>query len=218
MPYNLCLFDLDGTLTDPKIGITKSFQYALDAFGIKEELENLTRFIGPPLRESFGVFYGFSDVETEHAVAKYREYFAETGLFENEVYPGIPEALQRLNDNSKILAVATSKVTVYTQRILKHFNLDGYFGFISGDEMDGSLTKYGKKEIIRIAINALGQERRMTTVMIGDRKHDIHGASEVQIDSIGNTWGYGSRAELEEAGATRIVDSVDELCTLLIEE
>ena len=216
MSYTLCLFDLDGTLTDPRVGITKSFQYALTAFGINEELDNLTRCIGPPLRESFREFYGFSLTDTEKAVARYREYFAETGIFENEVYPGIPKTLQRLRDNEKTLAVATSKVTVYTQMILKRFGLDGFFSFVSGDEMDGSLTNNGKRDIIRIALNQLDPEGKMRPVMIGDRKHDVNGARDVGIDSIGVTWGYGSRAELEEASATIIVESIDELCHLLI--
>jgi len=216
MPYSLCLFDLDGTLTDPKLGITKSYQYALSAFGIHEELDNLTRFIGPPLRDVFREHYGFSTPDTEKVVAKFREYFSETGLLENDVYPGIPEALHRLKDSGKTIAVATSKVTVYTQRILRHFDLDRYFSFVSGDAMDGSLTKNGKRDIIRMAIGKLDPEGKMTPVMIGDRKHDIIGARDVGIDSVGNTWGYGSRDELEEAGATRIVESIDELCRLLI--
>ena len=216
IPYDLCLFDLDGTLTDPKLGITKSFQHALSSFGIHEELDDLTKFIGPPLRESFRDFYGFSDADIEKAVAKFREYFAETGLFENAVYPNIPETLKKLKGGGKTLAVVTSKAKAYAVQILKHFGLDVYFSFVSGDEMDGSLTKNGKRDIIRIAIDALDPERKMPVVMIGDRKHDIIGARDNGIDSIGNTWGYGSRDELETAGATWIVDAADELCRLII--
>jgi len=216
MSYEICLFDLDGTLTDPKIGITKSFQYALSSFGISEELDNLIRFIGPPLRESFQVSYGFSDSDTEMAVVKYREYFSETGLYENSVYPGIPETLRKLKDEGRIMAVATSKATVYTNRILKHFKLDGFFSFVSGDHMDGSLTKNGKGEIIRIALEKLDPGRRKSAVMIGDRKHDVLAANEIGIDSIGDTWGYGSRDELKTSGATWIVDTTDELCRLII--
>jgi len=218
MPYSLCLFDLDGTLTDPKLGITKSFQYALSSFGINEELDDLTKFIGPPLRESFAKIYGFSASDTEIAVAKFREYFAETGIYENTVYPGIPEMLRVLKDSGKTLAIVTGKATVYSTRILEHFGLDKYFSFISGDEMDGSLTKNGKKELIHIAINALDRESKMPVAMIGDREHDIFGAREASVDSIGNTWGYGSRKELESAGATWIVDTIDELCLLLMED
>ena len=213
--YDLCLFDLDGTLTDPKLGITKSFQYALSAFGIQEELDSLTKFIGPPLRESFKNFYGFSDADTEKAVAKYREYFAVKGLYENEVYSAIPETLQKLKDNGKMLAVVTSKVTDYANKILKHFNLDRYFVLVSGDDMDGNLTKNGKRDLINIALDALDPERKMSAVMIGDRKHDIIGARDAGIESIGVKWGYGSNNELETAGATWIVDSTDALYRLI---
>ena len=216
MLYNFCLFDLDGTLTDPKPGITKSFQFALAAFGIDEELENLSKFIGPPLREVFRKNYGISPADMEKAVAKFREYFAETGLLENEVYPGIPEMLHALKSSGIMLAVATSKVKSYTQRILEHFGLDGYFDFVSGDDMDGSLTVSGKREIIRIALDHIDPGRKMTPVMIGDRKHDVTGAWAVGIDCIGITWGYGARSELEGAGATMIVDTVDALRNKLL--
>ncbi|HNZ40778.1 MAG TPA: HAD hydrolase-like protein [Clostridia bacterium] len=218
MRYTLCLFDLDGTLTDPKIGITKSFQYALSYFGIHEELDNLTNFIGPPLRESFKNSYGFSDTDTEKAVAKYREYFTATGLYENAVYPKIPETLEKLKNNGCILAVATSKVTAYAKKILKHFNLDGYFTLVSGDEMDGSLTKNGKHALINIALDRLDPERTLSVVMIGDRKDDIIGANNAGIDSIGVLWGYGTVEELETANATKIVHTSDELYSLIIEE
>ena len=217
MPYNLCFFDLDGTLTDPKVGITKSFQYALASFGIHEKLENLKQFIGPPLRESFRNSYGFSDSDTERAVVKYREYFSETGLYENTVYPDIPEFLQELKNSGRILAVVTSKVTVYAKSILKHFSLDKYFSYVSGDEMDGSLTKNGKRDLIYITLDVLDRERKMPVVMVGDREHDIHGALEAGIDSIGITWGYGSFDELKSAGATQIVDTVEELQRLIVE-
>jgi phosphoglycolate phosphatase len=218
VPYDLCIFDLDGTLTDPKLGITKSFQFALSSFGIHEELDGLTKFIGPPLRESFREHYGFSDSDTEKAVIKFREYFAETGLFENAIYPDIHELLQKLKNRGKTLAVATSKAAFYADRILENFDLTRYFSFVSGDEMDGSLTKNGKQDVIRIALGTLDPARRMGSVMIGDREHDIFGAREVGIDSIGNTWGYGSRDELEAAGSTWIVDSTDELYRLIAGE
>ena len=134
MGYNICLFDLDGTLTDPKLGITKSFQYALSVFGIGEELDNLTKFIGPSLHELFRDFYGFSDIETEKGVVKYREYFTETGLYENTVCLDILEALRKLKVKGKTLAIATSKVTTYANQIFEHFNLGEYFSFVSGDE------------------------------------------------------------------------------------
>ncbi len=213
--YNLCLFDLDGTLTDPKIGITKSYQYALSTFDIHEELDNLIKFIGPPLRDVFRENYGFSNSDVERAVVKFREYFSETGLLENEVYPGIREVLKELKINGIVMAVATSKVTAYANRILKHFQLDDYFSFVSGDDMAGSLTKNGKRDIINIVLDGIDPERKMSAVMIGDRKHDIIGARENGIDSIGVTWGYGSNDELETAAATRIADTTDALYFLI---
>jgi len=216
MFYNLCLFDLDGTLTDPKPGITRAFQYALSAFGIQEELDGLAKFIGPPLRETIRQHYGFSSEETEKAVAVYREYFSQTGLYENAVYPEIPNLLQRVKDGGAALAVATSKVTLYTNQILDHFGLGKFFDFVSGDEMDGSLTLNGKRNVILNAINALDPERALTPVMIGDRMHDIRGARDAGIDSVGVLWGYGSRAELEEAGATRIAETPEALLEILL--
>ena len=215
MPYEICLFDLDGTLTDPMPGITKSFRHALSAFGIHETLENLTRFIGPPLRETFGLHFGFSASDTEKAVAAYREYFADTGIYENTLYPEIPEILQILTDGGKKLAVATSKAAPYTVRILEYFDLIKYFGYVSGDEMDGSRTKDGKREIIRIALDNLDPGRKAAAVMIGDRMHDIIGAQKNGIESVGVLWGYGSRSELESEGATRIAGTPQDLLRLL---
>ena len=218
MSYDLCLFDLDGTLTDPWLGITSSFRYALSAFGIHEELESLTKFIGPPLRDSFRVCYGFTDDETERAVVKFREYFTETGMYENTLYPGVPEALQMLSDSGRTLAVATNKAAFYSVKILEYFDIARYFKFVSGDTLDGRLTKNGKREIVHIALATLDPERIMSAVMIGDRELDIIAANDNGIDSIGNTWGYGSRGELEAAGANHIIATADELCRLIIDD
>ena len=215
MSYELCIFDLDGTLTDPKIGITKAYQYALAEFGLHEEPDNLIKFIGPPLRENFKDSYGFSDSDTERAVKKFREYFSQTGLYENTIYPEIPEVLQKLKANEKILAVATNKNAFYSKKILEHFNIDGYFATVSGDDADGNLTINGKRDIIRIVLDTLDPDRKKSAIMIGDREHDIIGAFENGIDSIGIMWGYGSRAELEEAGATMLAETTDDLCRLV---
>ena len=216
MLYDLCIFDLDGTLTDPEVGITKSYQYALSSFGIHEDLESLRRLIGPPLRYNFGKVYGFSESDTERAVVVYREYFAETGVFENVVYPGVPEMLTKLVEGGKTLAVATNKAEVFAKQIIKHFGLEDYFANVSGDELDGSRTINGKRDIIRIVLDRLDPKRNKNAVMIGDREHDIIGANENGIDGIGITWGFGSREELNEAGTIKIVESTDELCRLLI--
>ncbi len=209
------LFDLDGTLTDPQEGITKSYQYALSAFGIREDPANLTRFIGPPLREAFASM-GFSPPDVEKGVTKFREYFTDTGIFENAVYPGVPEALKTLHERGKTLCVATNKVTEYARRILEHFSLARYFAVVSGDTADGNLAKGGKREIIRIALEAAEVTDLRAAVMIGDRKHDILGAKSAGIETIGVLYGYGTREELGEAGADYLVSDAKELTDLLL--
>lgn len=210
LDYSTILFDLDGTLTDPKEGITKSIQYALNKMGIVEnDLEKLTPFIGPPLLQSFMEFYNFSEEEAYQALQFYRERFSVTGLFENEVYEGIEELLKNLKQSNYRLAVATSKPTVFAKRILDHFELSQYFEVIVGSELDGSRTAKG--EVIAEVFKQMNIEDKVHCVMIGDRKHDLIGASENDIDSIGVTYGYGSHQELEEANATYIVHSVGSL-------
>jgi len=213
MRYDICLFDLDGTLTDPKDGITNAIQYTLAAFGrASENPDSLTRFIGPPLRDTFAEL-NFPDVEK--AVAKYREYYAVTGIFENTVYAGMPETLRKLKNDGKILAVVTNKVTEYTKRILKHYSLDEYFSFVSGDTMEGTLAKNGKQVLINIALDELDPKCKLNAVMVGDRKLDVNGAREAGVDSIGVMWGYGSREELETAGATRVAGTPEALYKII---
>lgn len=209
----IILFDLDGTLTDPMIGITKSVQYALKKFEIiEEDLWNLTKFIGPPLVDSFMRFYGFSEEEGKKGVEYYREYFAPTGIFENEVYEGMEEMLQALQQKGMTLAVATSKPEEFARRILKHFHLEEYFTFAGGALMDGR-TK--KAEVIEYVLGKLEAEKSKT-VMVGDREHDIWGAKQNGIESIGVLYGYGNQKELEEAGADIIVETVSQLKELLL--
>ena len=204
------LFDLDGTISDPKMGITKSVRYSLKSFGIEiDNTDELTPFIGPPLRDSYKKFYGFTDSEAETAVAKYREYFAETGIFENTLYNGIAEMLKALKTLDKTLVIATSKPTVYAVRILEHFNIGDYFKFVSGSELDGTRSK--KDEVIAFAMKNCGITSADSTIMVGDREHDIIGAKKSGIDSVGVLYGYGDYDELSNAGATYIVESVEKL-------
>lgn len=208
------LFDLDGTLTDPKVGITKAVRHSLRAFGIEvEDLDALIPFIGPPLRDSYQKFYSFSEAEAEKAIAAYREYFAETGIFENALYPGIDATLMSLSQSGRRLALATSKPTVYAERILAHFALDRYFAFVAGSELDG--TRSRKDQVIEYALDNLGSPPRERALMIGDREHDILGARLAGIDSVGVLYGYGSLRELTDAGATHIAESVERLSLLL---
>lgn len=209
MPYSHLLFDLDGTLTDPKLGITKSVQYALKRLGIEvEDLDQLDPFIGPPLMQSFTEIYSFTEEQASQAITYYREYFSDHGIFENELYSGMIELLEQLIHEGRFLYVATSKPTVFAERILRHFKLDPYFTYVSGSYLDG--TRSAKGDIIQHIL----EEKRLSAedcVMIGDRKHDMIGANLNHMDSIGVEYGYGSREELEGAGATVVVATVNDL-------
>ena len=201
--YRYLLFDLDGTLTDPGIGITNSVMYALKKFGIIEnDRTKLYKFIGPPLKESFEVFCGFDSGQCELAVKYYREYFTDTGIFENTVYDGIPELLEQLKASGRTLITATSKPEIFAVRILKHFGLYDYFDHIAGAAMDDSRNR--KAEIIGYALEQCRISSKKDAVMIGDRKHDIIGAKENGLDSVGVLYGYGDACELKEAGASFI--------------
>lgn len=207
------LFDLDGTLTDPKDGITKSVQYALRKFGIEEECENLISFIGPPLLDSFMEFYGFDIDKAELAIKYYRERYSTIGLFENNVIEGIQEVLSKLKDHGYIMAVATSKPTHFAIPICEKFKLSEYFDLIIGSELDGTGTR--KSDVIFEVLKQLdaipGQ-----AVMVGDRKHDIIGAKETGTISIGVTFGYAEECELEKAGADFIVKTPAELLDCIL--
>lgn len=203
------LFDLDGTLTDPMVGITSSVQYALEKFGIHVRyLKELIPFIGPPLAESFQKFYGFSKEDAEKAIQYYREYYAPKGIFENEVYEGIPEMLAHLTEAGFTLLVATSKPTVFARKVLKHFGMKDYFSFVGGSELDGSRTK--KAEVISYILKTCGIEAK-EAIMIGDRRHDIEGGKACGLESVGVLYGYGTEQELTEAGADHIIRTVAEL-------
>ena len=212
------LFDLDGTLTDPKVGITTCVQYALKSFGIDEpDLDKLEPFIGPPLQESFKQFYGFDDQKAKEAVEKYRERFKEKGMFENEIYAGIPEMLKRLKMRGLHLGVASSKPTVYVEQILEHFHIKDYFEVIVGSELDG--TRTDKAEVILEALrrfSSKGTAAKHKVFMIGDRSYDVDGAKRVGIESVGVTFGYGSMQELMDAHADYVVRSVEELKRFLL--
>lgn len=215
--YNTVLFDLDGTLTDPGIGITNSVMYALERFGIEvEERSSLYRFIGPPLRDSFMEFYGFDEEKAEQAVAYYREYYRDKGIFENRVYDGIPELLQQLRDAGRKILLATSKPEVFAKQILEHFDLSQYFDLIAGSDLEGIRNTKGK--VIYYALsNYAGQSGqnletlKHESVMVGDRHHDIDGAKENHVASIGVLFGYGDREELEAAGADWIVEKPEDI-------
>lgn len=213
--YRFILFDLDGTLTDPKVGITKSVQYALHKMNIVEQdLEKLTCFIGPPLQVSFKEYYGFDEEQTKSAIDYYRERFKEQGIFENELYEGILPLVQLLKEQQYRLVVATSKPTVFAEQILKHFELESYFDLIVGSNLDG--TRSSKADIIRFILDYYKGYGNKDFVMIGDRKHDIIGANDTHIDSIAVSYGYGSMEELTESNPTQTAESVEQLKELLV--
>ena len=209
------LFDLDGTLTDPQEGITKSIQYSLKNFDIEvADLNDLVRFIGGSLWEIYPKNFNLSEDDTKIAVEKYREYFSERGIFENLLYDGIPDLLANLKSNGKKIILATAKPIVFAEKILRHFNIYEYFNFISGSELDGRRSE--KYESISYAIENCEIASPELAVMIGDRGMDAVGAKKANVTSIGVLYGYGSYEELNNAGADFIVSSVDELNNLLI--
>ena len=213
--FQYILFDLDGTLTDPAVGITNSIMYALKKYNIKvNDRSELYKFIGPPLLESFMKYYGFTEEEGKKAIEYYREYFGVKGLFENIIYDGIKDLLKSLKDNGKILLVATSKPQVFAEQILVHFKLDKYFSFIAGSNLDG--TRIKKAEVIEYALEGLNITELTKTIMVADREHDIRGAKTIGIKSIGVLYGYGSKEELVNADADYIVQSVSEIKDIVL--
>ena len=207
------LFDLDGTLTDPMIGITNSVMYALRKFGIEEtNREELYSFIGPPLYDSFRGKYGLSHDDANLAVSYYREYFAPTGLYENTVYDGIYDMLSLLKENGKTLVLATSKPEKFACEILRHFELDAYFEHVYGATMDEKRNK--KDEVIAFALDDMNIDSG-DAVMIGDRRYDIEGGKKHGLKTVGVLYGYGDERELAEAGADHIAADVKELEKIL---
>ena len=205
------LFDLDGTLTNPKEGITKCVQHALRYFGIERECDELVSFIGPPLKEQFMKYAALSEKDAEKAVEVYRERFAPIGLFENEIYDGVLEMLQELKNQGKILAIATSKPHVFAQKIADKYGISPYLSHLSGSELDGRNTD--KAQVIKNAMAALGAKPQ-ETVMVGDRIHDCEGARKCKIKCVGVSYGFAAEGELL-GHAEKIADSPCELLRIL---
>lgn len=213
--YNLALFDMDGTLVDSKEGIYNSIVYALDFFNIDvKEINSLKAFLGPPLRDMFNKLFGFEGEQLELVVAKYREYLSDKGLYEGKLYPGIAEMLAKLHKSGVKMAVATSKATVFAEKMMEHYNIAKYFDLIIGCELDGRRSE--KPEIITCILDKLDVERKTKPIMIGDRKFDILGAKAHGMSSIGCLWGYGDEAELTGAGATYLLKSPNEIADLIL--
>ena len=208
--YAHILLDLDDTIIDSGVGVTKSVQYALACCGIKEtDRARLDRFVGPPLKDSFMDFYGLTEEQAEVAIEKYRERYVAKGINENRVYNGIPEALKAWHEAGKKLYLCTSKPEIFAEKILEDLGLTRYFDFIGGASLDGVRNR--KEEVMTYVLNRAGITDRRSCVMIGDRKFDILAAGEMGIDSVGVLYGYGCREEFETAGATFIVETAAEL-------
>jgi len=213
MKYKYYLFDLDGTLTDPGIGITNSVMHALEKFNIHvSDRKELYPFIGPPLVDSFEKYFGFDEKQALQAVEYYREYFREDGIFENVVYEGIPEMLGELKNRGAIVALATSKPYEFSVRILDHFDLHQYFDFVGAATMDGRISR--KADVISHLIDKLVENEKSSILMIGDRDQDIDGAKANGLQSAGVLWGYGSREELMDAGADYIVSAPSDIVNI----
>lgn len=213
--YRYILFDLDGTIIDSIEGITNSIIYALEKYDIEiVDRNQLQKFIGPPLVSSFKNFCGFSEDDAREALGYFREYYSNKGMFESSVYKGIEKLLTRLKSENKILIVATSKPEAYARRILEDLEIDRYFSYIAGSKFDG--TRIEKSDVIAYALKSCGIRDFSLVVMVGDREHDIMGAKKTGIDSVGVLFGYGDMKELENAGATYIVETVEDLHKLLL--
>ncbi len=212
--YDLILFDLDGTLTYPEEGITKSVQYALEKYGIYEDnIDNLRRFIGPPLVDGFMGFYGMSKEDALGALARYRERFSDVGIYENELISGAEDLLKKLKNMGKRIALATSKPHIYARKILEYFDIIKYFDILVGAEFDG--TRNEKSEVIKEVLKQAGVYKN--PVMVGDRKHDVIGAKLNGIPCIGVSFGFAEKGELEENGVLEIADDMEKLFEILAE-
>ena len=213
--FSNILFDLDGTLTDPALGITSAVQYALRKMGIEvEDITTLNWMIGPPLLTSFKEGCGMSDEDSKKALGFYREYFSVTGIYQNEIYPGIAELLRDLHSAGRRILLATSKPEEFAKIILKHFDIYQYFDLVGGNTFDEARPK--KEDVVDYVLSRYPDIAPNNTVMVGDRKYDVEGSARFGLECIGVLFGYGSREELETAGAAYIAATVDELRSILL--
>ncbi len=214
MDFKYIFFDLDGTLTESHTGIINSICYSLDKLGVTGyDRSELYKFIGPPLTDCYKSVFGFSEEKALEALYLYREYYTETGMFQNKVYDGIPQLLNSLKNIEKQLFVATSKPEEMAKEILEHFGLSEYFNGIYGSTLDE--TRTDKTSVIKYAVRESGITEFDKTVMVGDRKFDVTGAAKNGIKCIGALYGYGTREELNAAGAYCLAETVGDLQKLL---
>jgi phosphoglycolate phosphatase len=213
MKYDVILFDIDGTLCDPGTGITDAVQYALLKLGIDEQNhEALKRFVGPQLEHSFRDYYGFSSSQVDEAVRIYREYYKQEGLNAYKAYTGIVELLQELRSQSITLGVVTAKINEFAEHALTSTRLLDCFDFVCGRHPDDVVTK---SVTLSHAIKKVSNTPLSSIIMVGDREHDIIAANDNKIDSIGVLYGYGTRQELQDSGATYIAEDVNSIKRIL---
>lgn len=215
LPYDVLIFDLDGTLTDSGRGIMRCAQYALQQKGIEvEDLNELRPFVGPPLEDSFKMFYGFSDEEARLAVENYRHRYFKLGIYEQNLYSGIDEVLRQLQVRGYRMAIGTSKMMRQALFVLDMLHIRQYFEAVGARDDEGRL--HTKADVLNDLLARMNiADSKSSCIMIGDRKYDIEGANAVGLPSIGVLWGYGDEPELQAAGATHIVKDYDELLKLL---
>lgn len=212
--YDTIVFDLDGTITASDLGITNSIKYALNYFGIKKDNDSLKRHIGPALSVTFREYLGEDEEKIQLAIKKYREYYVDHGgMLENKVYDGVEETLKEIKNRGKKIILASSKPMVFCEKILKHFNLDKYFDFIGGSNLDETRCK--KVEVIAYSLQNIGKAPNKNVLMVGDREYDILGAKELGLDSVGVLFGYGDKTELEKANATYIIQRMTDLLEIV---
>lgn len=220
MKFTNIIFDLDGTITEPAEGITNGFMYALKHFGIEvTDRTSLFKYIGPPIEESFGSIEGFDEAKVTEAVKVYREYYSVNGILENDLMPGIVEALSAMKDAGLKLYVATSKYEPFAVKILQNLKIDQYFDYIAGS--DSSVGRNNKTLVLEYLLEKIGingnSEELKKAVMVGDRKFDVEGAKGIGIESIGVLYGYGDLEEFKLAGADYIVETAKDLADFLCE-
>lgn len=215
MKYKSVLFDLDGTLTDSGPGIRHAVQHALKKFGIEEnDASALNRFIGPPLYDSFMRFYGIPQEKAKFGEEYFREYYRDKGIYENSVYDGITECLERLKFGGAALFIATSKPDFMAKQVVSHFGIDKYFECISGADIEHGIC--AKSDVISRLLESRGDISADSCVMVGDREHDVLGAASFGIPCIGVLWGYGSVEEFRKSGAACIVNTPQELAEYIL--
>lgn len=204
------LFDLDGTLTDPGLGITNAVAHALACHGIQPaSREELYPYIGPPLTAAFQRYHHLTPPQAEQALRDYRAYFSTVGIFENTLYPGMAAFLRQLRREDYCLILATSKPEPFARRILEHFDLQDLFSFVAGNMLDE--RRPAKEDVIAYVREQYPALDSRNTLMIGDREYDIRGGREHGLPTVGVLYGYGSRQELEQAGATALAEDLPAL-------